>query len=459
MSNNLKEYLKHETSISYLIFNPPGFGMTEIILIPPAIPNPNLAWTLIFNEEDVLPIRSSWAILLRYFMKFLKDVSIYRELTPADVKTAADETLKKAQNVFSYPDGKLMRSDLRQIFHIIMKICTHEELPDIGYMKLKDYIKYIKEPFQVDLMVSSSPRCENYSFSTKCMNCHYNNKPNNNESLSTEEWKKIIDQLCQEKIPVLTFTGGEPTLRKDLVELVEHASWFITKLNTNGENLTQKLCEDLYKANLNLVHVTLYSHDKDIHNKIIGSDGFDKTIEGIKNAIDAKLSVIVDTPLCHLNKNYVDTIKFLHENYGLRIFNCSGMVLSNDFTSNNNIDNRLSCIEYEKILTEALMYCKKQNIELKITSRGCASDDYIKRNGLISTNCLGGSAKLAISPSGELLPCVNFDSEHSFGNLLDTNIKSLLKNNEIMSFRNKVVNTKYTCPIAKEDLLYEKNNK
>lgn len=457
MSNNLKEYLKHETSLSYMIFNPPGFGMTEIILIPPAYPDANLAWTLIFNEEDVLPICSSWAILLRYFMKFLKDVSIYRELTPVDIKKASEETLKKAQNVFSHPNGKLMKDDLRQIFHTIMKICSHEPLPDFGYMKLKDYIHYIKEPFQVDLMVSSSSRCE--SFSTgKCMNCHNINKVKHSASLTTDDWKTIINQLYQAKVPVLTFTGGEPTLRKDLVELVEHASWFITKLNTNGQFLTKKLCDDLYKANLNLVHITLYSHDKDIHNQILCSDGYDKTIEGIQNAIDANLSVIVDTPLCHLNKNYVDTIKFLHENFGLRIFNCSGMILSNDFASKNNIKNRLSCNEFEAILTEALIYCKKHNIELKISSHGWARDEYVQRNALISTSCLGGSAKLAISPSGDLLPCINFDGECNFGNLLDTNIKTLLQDKKIMSFRNNVINSKYICPLTKEDLLNEKNN-
>ena len=44
----------------------------------------------------------------------------------------------------------------------------------------------------------------------------------------------ILDGIC--------ITGGEPTLRADLVELVEAAQWFVTRLNTNGRLLTPELC-------------------------------------------------------------------------------------------------------------------------------------------------------------------------------------------------------------------------
>lgn len=47
-------------------------------------------------------------------------------------------------------------------------------------------------------------------------------------------------------IPQLTFTGGEPTLRHDLVKLVQAAQWFVTRLNTNGRMLTSMMCKDLH---------------------------------------------------------------------------------------------------------------------------------------------------------------------------------------------------------------------
>jgi organic radical activating enzyme len=42
------------------------------------------------------------------------------------------------------------------------------------------------------------------------------------EELSTEQWKVIIDKAWQNGIPHIVFTGGEPTLREDLVQLIQH---------------------------------------------------------------------------------------------------------------------------------------------------------------------------------------------------------------------------------------------
>lgn len=57
--------------------------------------------------------------------------------------------------------------------------------------------------------------------------------------LSTVEWKTIIDKAWQAGIPHLTFTGGEPTLRDDLPELLEHAekNGQVTGLLSNGLRL------------------------------------------------------------------------------------------------------------------------------------------------------------------------------------------------------------------------------
>ena len=42
--------------------------------------------------------------------------------------------------------------------------------------------------------------------------------------LSTEEWKKVLSELAEIGVLQVHFSGGEPTARKDLVELVRHAN-------------------------------------------------------------------------------------------------------------------------------------------------------------------------------------------------------------------------------------------
>lgn len=58
--------------------------------------------------------------------------------------------------------------------------------------------------------------------------------------LSTDEWKQVIDKAYNAGIPHITFTGGEPTLREDLAELLQHAEarGLVTGLVTDGHKLT-----------------------------------------------------------------------------------------------------------------------------------------------------------------------------------------------------------------------------
>jgi MoaA/NifB/PqqE/SkfB family radical SAM enzyme len=60
--------------------------------------------------------------------------------------------------------------------------------------------------------------------------------------LTTEEWQTILDKAWHVGIPHVTFTGGEPTLRKDLPELIAHAekNGQVCGLLTDGLKLANK---------------------------------------------------------------------------------------------------------------------------------------------------------------------------------------------------------------------------
>ena len=57
----------------------------------------------------------------------------------------------------------------------------------------------------------------------------------------------------------MTFTGGEPTMREDLLNSIRYARWFISRLNTNGIRLTEDYCRKLREAELDSVQITFYS--------------------------------------------------------------------------------------------------------------------------------------------------------------------------------------------------------
>ena len=162
-------------------------------------------------------------------------------------------------------------------------------------------------------MISAMTREGRWHCNQKCLHCYAAGQTlGETPELTTDQWRELLEKLRRANIPQVTFTGGEPTLRPDLPELVEAAQWFVTRLNTNGRLLTPELCRRLYGASLDSVQVTLYSHDPAVHNALVGAEGFDDTVTGIRNAVAAGLSVSVNTPLCSLNTDYAAAVRFVN---------------------------------------------------------------------------------------------------------------------------------------------------
>ena len=86
-------------------------------------------------------------------------------------------------------------------------------------------------PYRMDLAITY--RCNN-----NCAHC-YNARPRQRARTEYGQWKQILDRLWEVGIPHIVFTGGEPTLRPDLPELIAYAekNGQITGINTNGRRL------------------------------------------------------------------------------------------------------------------------------------------------------------------------------------------------------------------------------
>ena len=406
MRKELKNYIKTIDGISHITFDPKGPGVCRIFLIPPKKIKFGISWVILINGENLLPICFGWAVLLREFMNSINKYE-GKSLEDDDIKNAIEEAILSVSKLFNKTSKTTLKKDLQEIIDVILAIARNEEVnANIGYMSLKKYAKYMSAPHRMDLMISSMERNGNWACNQKCLNCYAANQIKGKEQeISTDDWKKIIDKLKEARIPQVTFTGGEPTLRQDLVELVEYSQWFVTRLNTNGQLLTKELCNKLYEASLDACQVTFYSHKKEIHNLLVGANGFDKTVEGIKNAINSKLIVSINTPLCSLNTDYVKTIEYAHKELGVRYFTCSGLILTGNATNDDSIKNRLTSNELKKILIEALEYCKQNDLEIKFTSPGWLSEKFLNENNLNTPLCGAGTSNMAISPSGDLIPC------------------------------------------------------
>lgn len=445
---SLRSYLKNCTEVYHTTLDPNTTGVVRIHLVPPKKPKPSIPWVAIINGYSVLPLQCSWAILLKEFIQSLNEYEGKNDLSQSDIDQLLKETLKNVKKIFPKTDEKYLKEDLKEVVLTFQNIAGGiEPSSKIGYVTLAQYAKYMKAPHRMDLMVSAMEKDGCWNCNQHCLHCYATNEKKANEKeLSTEEWFKVIDACKKAGIPSLTFTGGEATIRDDLVKLVEHAKWFITRLNTNGILLTKELCEKLYHASLDSVQVTLYSYDESVHNALVGGNHFKQTVEGIKNALAAGLDVSINTPLCSLNKEYVKTMEFAYF-LGVKYFSCSGLILTGNAKKEESKITQLTSEEIYAIVKRAVNYAKidHKDLEVSFTSPGWISEGKLKALGIVVPSCGACLSNMAVAPNGDCIPCQSWLSGTRLGNMLTDSFSDIWKNDVCMKIRKKACKADHIC--------------
>ena len=409
----------HLSCVRHITLDPKGPGVVRIHMIPPRTESPEDPFLLLLNGAQLVPLTLSWAVLLANFMDRLEPFSgceISEEDWAGMVRGAVDETHR------TYPrtDRALLQEDLELMLRSLVAIAQGRE-PDVavGALTLGEYADKMSAPHRMDLMVSAMTRGGAWHCNQKCLHCYAAGQPmGESRELTTAEWKDVLARLRAANIPQVTFTGGEPTLRGDLVELVDAAQWFVTRLNTNGRLLTPQLCRALAEASLDSVQVTLYAADAEAHNALVGAPGFDETVRGIRNAVDAGLIVSVNTPLCSLNRDYAATLRFAAA-LGVRYATCSGLIPSGGAEGAESRSTRLSAEELTEILQSAVAAAHELSMELDFTSPGWLPEQTLRALGLhLIPSCGACLSNMAVAPDGTVIPCQSWLGGTALGNIL-----------------------------------------
>lgn len=437
-------------NVSHTTLNPYGPGVVRVHLIPPKFdlkgaPPSSVA---ILNGQDIIPVNLSWAILLNCF---IEEVNKYegKEISEEELEKVVAKTVQIAKKVYPKTTIARMTCDLRKIITTFCDVAYgRKPKEEIGYMTLGEYAPYMRAPHRMDLMVSSMVKNGRWQCNQKCLHCYAAGQEQAEvKELSTEEWKKVIDKCRNIGIPQLTFTGGEPTMRNDLVELIEHASWFVTRLNTNGVNLTYNLCERLYKASLDSVQITLYSSEENEHNTLVGARNFKKTVQGIQNAVKSGLNVSVNTPLCTINAEYCRTLKFLNK-LGVKYVSCSGLIVTGNACSVQSQNTQLSEEELYNILKNAKKFCEANYMEISFTSPGWVEQNKLMELGYTVPTCGACLSNMAIAPNGNVVPCQSWlSADGVLGNILTDSWKKMWNSLRCKEKRNFSAKMDCTCPL------------
>ena len=120
----------------------------------------------------------------------------------------------------------------------------------------------------------------------KCVHCYAKAvDPSGRDDISTVQAKALIDDLAAYGAPVMLFSGGEPLVREDLVELASHATakGMRAVISTNGTLISKAKARELKAVGLSYVGISM-DGGEEVHDRFRGVSGsFRRMVEGVEN--------------------------------------------------------------------------------------------------------------------------------------------------------------------------------
>ena len=156
-----------------------------------------------------------------------------------------------------------------------------------------------------------------------CMHCY--SESENREypgELTTEEGLRLIDDVAAFGSPTMIFSGGEPLMRPDVIELSAHASrrGLRCVLSTNGTLISEEVAERIREASFAYVGISLDGL-REVHDKVRGHKGaFDEALAGIRRCRDRGVKVGVRFSLHRKNAGELPGVLDLLESEGIPRF-------------------------------------------------------------------------------------------------------------------------------------------
>jgi radical SAM protein with 4Fe4S-binding SPASM domain len=289
--------------------------------------------------------------------------------------------------------------------------------------------------FPVLSEIALTYRCNN-----ECRFCYAFSPHRETNEMTTDEVKRIIDMIADDAhVPSLSFTGGEPTLREDLFELIAYAREKGLRVNliTNGRRCSDpEFVQRLVQADLNSAQVSIEGPDAETHDLIAGASGsFEQTVQGIKNLKKTDIYTHCNTTICLPNVDKLEAlVDFIADELELSYFSMNMVIYTGTAAK---LRNELQ-VKYEDI-GEIVKGVKKRANKKGVQFVWYAPTPVCMFNpiahGLGAKSCAACDGLLSVDAEGGLLPCSSFSEP--VGNLLEEGFERVWNNRASKFWRSK----------------------
>lgn len=201
-----------------------------------------------------------------------------------------------------------------------------------------------------------------------CVHCRASAQPERHPmELTTDEGKRLIDQIAALEVPVFVVTGGDPIKRPDLFELIAHAREAGVRISLTPSAtplLTRDVVLRLKGAGLARLAVSMDGATAATHDSFRGMSGsFARTLDAVRWANEAGLPVQINTTFSRRNIGEIDAIVALMETLKLTLWSVFFLVP----TGRGKLNDLLNADEFEQVFAKIHQLSKKAGFDIKTT--------------------------------------------------------------------------------------------
>jgi radical SAM protein with 4Fe4S-binding SPASM domain len=306
-----------------------------------------------------------------------------------------------------------------------------------------------------------------------CLHCHQDSSPESSyPELTTSQAFKVVDNMSDAGVAILTFSGGEPLLRKDIYDVIKRADdcGMLCTVASNGTMMTPEVAKRLAEVGIKRVEIGLDGARSETHDFLRNKSGsFEATVQGIRNCADVGFDELATTmTLYSENLNELEETMDLAEKLGATRFYLNRLIPAGRGCDAMHLDvkpkEKIKALEvlykrfhksvvngfgiqcYSRGMTYYARLChERSNGEILTVSEalsghekmfqdkfGLGVSKIVRKLAAGFSGCSTGLTYAGLTASGDLLPCV--PAPIKLGNLLEQKLEEIWIHNELLNY-------------------------
>ena len=237
-----------------------------------------------------------------------------------------------------------------------------------------------------------------YGCNLRCVHCYNPTHRALPQELTTSEIYAILNQIADLGVLTVTFTGGEPSVRPDIGDILRHArrQGLMIHLMTNATRITASFTDLLREVGVSQIDVSIYGATEPVYERMTEVSGsYRQFRQGLLNLASAKLPVVVRMPVTTINQEEIQACRQLVESLHMKFQYCLEIMTT---TTGDRAP-----LQY-RLAPEDKVRIDQEMLQLNETS---ASEEACQANHPF-IECACGQSRFAITPYGEMNLCTAF---------------------------------------------------